>query len=65
MSVMLKTTKSASVSSVCLHFVTQHANFLGDVYFFVTGVTKATVQGRSESQLPEWLGSKFHRMVLG
>lgn len=34
MSVMLKTTKSASVSSVCLHFVTQHASFSSGMFIF-------------------------------
>lgn len=36
-----------------------------DVYCFMTGVTKATAQGRSESQLLEWLGSNFHKVVFG
>lgn len=30
--------------------------FVRDVYYFVTGVTKAATQGRSESQLPEQSG---------
>lgn len=34
MSVMLKTTKSASVSSICLHFVTQHASFSSGMFIF-------------------------------
>lgn len=34
MSAMLKTTKSASVSSICLNFVTQQASFSSEMFIF-------------------------------
>lgn len=62
-SLQLKTTKW--VSKLFL-FGNQICHvFVRDVYYFVTGVTKAATQGRSESQLPEWFCSRFYKVVLG
>lgn len=39
--------------------------FVRDVYRFVTGLRKATTQGRNESELPVWLCSNFTKRFWG
>ena len=57
-------------TALCKPFLFAFCNptcqFLSGMFIvFVTGVTTATARGRSESQLLEWLGSKFHKVVFG
>lgn len=55
---LLKTTKCVVLKRSRLPSVTQHVRNV----CFVTGVERA--QGKSESQLTERLGSKFHKRFL-